>query len=169
MIDIDMIRDLSNAFGPSGFEEEVVKVIGRYLKGMEVDNDAMNNVYAWFRKPGPTDAEPGNGSGLPGDVCSVDGCSVDGCARDARSGRKPVIMLDAHTDECGFMVQGIMDNGLLSMVMLGGDGPVQPSGPHGPCPHKERKKGKGNHHVPPRTLHDGKRKERTSGHRRHLY
>lgn len=120
MIDIDMIRDLSNAFGPSGFEEEVVKVIGRYLKGMEVDNDAMNNVYAWFRKPGSTDAGHGTGSRVPGDACSVDGYSGDGCARDARSGRKPVIMLDAHTDECGFMVQGIMDNGLLSMVMLGG-------------------------------------------------
>ena len=94
MIDIDMIRDLSNAFGPSGFEEEVVKVIGRYLKGMEVDNDAMNNVYAWFRKSGPTDAGHGTGSGVPGD-----GYSVDGCARDACSGRRPVIMLDAHTDE----------------------------------------------------------------------
>lgn len=55
MIDIDMIRDLTNAFGPSGFEEEVVKVIGRYLKDMEVENDAMNNVYAWFRNSGAPD------------------------------------------------------------------------------------------------------------------
>ena len=23
--------------------------------------------------------------------------------------KKPVLMLDAHTDECGFMVQGIME------------------------------------------------------------
>lgn len=29
-------------------------------------------------------------------------------------------MLDAHTDECGFLAQGIMENGLLSMIMLGG-------------------------------------------------
>ena len=104
MIDIDMIRDLTNAFGPSGFEEEVVKVIGRYLKDMEVENDAMNNVYAWFRNSGAPDTH-GTGSGFPGNVCSR---------------RRPVLMLDAHTDECGFMVQGIMDNGLLSMVMLGG-------------------------------------------------
>lgn len=104
MIDIDMIRDLTNAFGPSGFEEEVVKVIGRYLKDMEVENDAMNNVYAWFRNSGAPDTY-GTGSGFPG---------------NAGSRRRPVIMLDAHTDECGFMVQGIMDNGLLSMVMLGG-------------------------------------------------
>lgn len=86
MMDMDMIRDLTNAFGPSGFEEEVVRVIGDYCKGMHVANDAMNNVYAWLTE-----------------------------GRD-----KPVIMLDAHTDECGFMVQGIMDNGLLSMIMLGG-------------------------------------------------
>ena len=64
MIDIDMIRDLTNAFGPSGFEEEVVKVIGRYLKDMEVENDAMNNVYAWFRNSGAPDTY-GPGSGFP--------------------------------------------------------------------------------------------------------
>ena len=102
MIDIDMIRDLTNAFGPSGFEEEVVKVIGRYLKDMEVENDAMNNVYAWFRNSGAPDTH-GTGSGFPGNVCSR---------------RRPVLMLDAHTDECGFMVQGIMDNGLLSICLL---------------------------------------------------
>lgn len=31
-----------------------------------------------------------------------------------------MLMLDAPTDECGFMVQGIMENGLLSLIMLGG-------------------------------------------------
>lgn len=74
MIDIDMIRDLTNAFGPSGFEEEVVKVIGRYLKDMEVENDAMNNVYAWFRNSGAPDTH-GTGSGFPGNVCSFIGNS----------------------------------------------------------------------------------------------
>lgn len=29
-------------------------------------------------------------------------------------------MLDAHTDECGFMVQNVEDNGLLSIITLGG-------------------------------------------------
>lgn len=29
-------------------------------------------------------------------------------------------MLDAHTDEVGFMVQAINENGLLSIVQLGG-------------------------------------------------
>ena len=29
-------------------------------------------------------------------------------------------MLDAHTDECGFMVQNVEDNGLPSIITLGG-------------------------------------------------
>ena len=33
---------------------------------------------------------------------------------------KPVVMLDAHTDECGFMVQSIRENGSLEILMLGG-------------------------------------------------
>ena len=35
-------------------------------------------------------------------------------------GNRPVFMLDAHTDECGFMVQNVEDNGLLSIITLGG-------------------------------------------------
>ena len=31
-----------------------------------------------------------------------------------------MLMLDAHLDECGFMVQSILENGLLSILMLGG-------------------------------------------------
>ena len=31
-----------------------------------------------------------------------------------------MFMLDAHTDECGFMVQNVEDNGLLSIITLGG-------------------------------------------------
>ena len=30
MIDIELLRELTNAFGPSGFEEEVVRVIRKY-------------------------------------------------------------------------------------------------------------------------------------------
>ena len=36
------------------------------------------------------------------------------------TGAKPVVMLDAHTDEVGFMVQSITANGLLKLVPLGG-------------------------------------------------
>lgn len=94
MIDLKLTEDLSNAFGPSGFEEDVVRTIYRHC-GSEfaLQHDAMHNIYMRFQGCGNT------------------------CKEDRK---KPVIMLDAHTDECGFMVQAIRDNGLLSILMLGG-------------------------------------------------
>ena len=56
-LNIDMLRDLTGAFGPSGFEEEVVEVIGKYCRGMNVANDAMNNVYAWLADRDSTDQD----------------------------------------------------------------------------------------------------------------
>ena len=86
-MDMQMFGRISDAFGPSGFEEEVIRTIADYCGRFELENDAMNNLYA--RMPG------------------------------AREG-KPVLQLDAHTDECGFMVQTIHDNGVLGIIMLGG-------------------------------------------------
>jgi len=40
--------------------------------------------------------------------------------RKENTGEKPVLMLDAHTDEVGFMVQHIKPNGTLSFLPLGG-------------------------------------------------
>ena len=74
MADLKTIEDLTNAFGPSGFEEEVVKAVQKHCEGLNLRNDAMYNVYAT----------------MP----------------DAK-GNRPVFMLDAHTDECGFMVQNV--------------------------------------------------------------
>lgn len=87
MINIKILEELSNAFGPSGFEDEVTKVIKKHCTDMLVENDSMNNVYAKLKN---------------------------------HNGNKLVVMLDAHTDEVGFMVQAINDNGLLSIVQLGG-------------------------------------------------
>ena len=87
MANIELIKDLSNAFGPSGFEADVCKVIQKYSEGFTLSNDAMYNVYM---------------------------------KRKDFSGDKPVILLDAHLDECGFMVQSIRDNGLLNIITLGG-------------------------------------------------
>lgn len=87
MVDLKLIEELSNAFGPSGFEEDIVRLLGNHCKEFDVTNDAMHNVYAKLK---------GN------------------------TGKKPVIMLDAHSDELGFMVQAIQDNGMLSIIMLGG-------------------------------------------------
>jgi putative aminopeptidase FrvX len=87
MVDINLVRDITNAFGPSGFEDDVVEVIKKYGKEFDLKSDAMNNVFARLK---------GN------------------------TGKKPVIMLDAHSDEVGFMVQHITGNGMLSILNLGG-------------------------------------------------
>lgn len=87
MINIKILEELSNAFGPSGFEDEVTNVIKKHCNEMIVESDSMNNVYARLKN---------------------------------YDGNKLVVMLDAHTDEVGFMVQAINDNGLLSIVQLGG-------------------------------------------------
>lgn len=116
-INIDILRDLTDAFGPSGFEEDVVRVIKKYTNGMDAVNDAMNNVY--MRLEGPVKEALADGKSWAGSYDS----SVDTRKSTALSGntrKRPVIMLDAHSDECGFMVQGIMENGLLSIIMLGG-------------------------------------------------
>ncbi len=86
-MDMQMFGRIADAFGPSGFEEEVIREIAGSCGNFEVENDAMNNLYV--RMPGA-------------------------------QGDKPVVQLDAHTDECGFMVQTIHDNGCLGIIMLGG-------------------------------------------------
>lgn len=87
MADIKLMEELTNAFGPSGFEGDVCKIIKQHTPDFDFTNDAMYNVYL---------------------------------KRKDFSGKKPVLMLDAHLDECGFMVQSIRDNGLLNIVTLGG-------------------------------------------------
>ncbi|WP_367566695.1 M42 family metallopeptidase [Lacrimispora sp.] len=86
-MDIEMLGRISDAFGPSGFEEDVVRTAAGYLSRYQVEHDAMHNLYA--RMPGADE-------------------------------KNPVIQLDAHLDECGFMVQCIHNNGCLGLIMLGG-------------------------------------------------
>ena len=84
---IKLIEELTTAFGPSGFEEDLLEILKKYLKDFDLENDSMNNVYAKFKN----------------------------------SGKKNfTVQLDAHTDEVGFMVQSILDNGTLAIVPLGG-------------------------------------------------
>ena len=40
--------------------------------------------------------------------------------RKENSGDKPIVQIDSHTDEVGFMVQLIRPNGLLQIVAIGG-------------------------------------------------
>lgn len=56
------------------------------------------------------------------DVCDFeeDGLRNLFCYRRRNTGGKPVLMLDAHSDEVGFMVHSIRPNGTLRIVGLGG-------------------------------------------------
>lgn len=85
---LDLIKDLTNANGISGFEHEVVEVIKNYSsKKLDVSVDTMSNVYLSLR---------GN------------------------TKNKPVVMIDAHSDEIGFMVQSITSSGLIKFIAIGG-------------------------------------------------
>lgn len=86
-MDLKLIEALSNSFGPSGFEEDVVGVVRSFTSEFDVTVDEMNNVYL---------------------------------ALKSNTGNRPVVMLDAHLDEVGFMVQSILPNGLIAMATLGG-------------------------------------------------
>jgi putative aminopeptidase FrvX len=87
MTDTELIGRLSNAFGPSGFEDDVVSVIIEALEGFNHETDPMNNLYVSLK---------------------------------TNKGARPMVMLDAHLDEVGFMVQHISTNGLIGFVNLGG-------------------------------------------------
>lgn len=85
---IQMIQELSDAFGPSGFEDDVLKVTRKYASDLGIiEEDCMRNLYIYRKK---------------------------------NTGNKPVLMLDAHSDEVGFMVHSIKPNGTLRFVTIGG-------------------------------------------------
>ncbi|MEG2404694.1 MAG: M20/M25/M40 family metallo-hydrolase [Oscillospiraceae bacterium] len=78
---------LSDAFGPSGFENDVADAVCKLLDGFDTRRDSMQNVYTFLPEQ-----------------------DVD----------MPLLLLDAHMDEVGFMVQSITDKGLMRLVPLGG-------------------------------------------------
>ena len=83
-----MIAQLSDAFGPSGFEDDVLTVARQYAQGLgTVEEDCLRNLYIH---------------------------------RKENAGDKPVLMLDAHSDEVGFMVHSIKPNGTIRFVPIGG-------------------------------------------------
>jgi len=88
MNELRMIEAFSNAFGPSGFEDDVLKVARSYAPAdARVEEDCLRNLYVY---------------------------------RKQNTGNKPIIQLDAHSDEVGFMVQAVRPNGTLKFVPLGG-------------------------------------------------
>jgi len=85
---LDLIKDLTNANGISGFEHEVVEVVKEYASDeLNVSSDTMRNVFMSLK---------GN------------------------TGKRPVVMVDAHSDEIGFMVQSITGSGLIKFIAIGG-------------------------------------------------
>lgn len=85
---IEMLKDLSNAKGISGFEDEVLDVVRQYCtEDIEVKESNIRNLYL---RP------------------------------KFNTGSRPVVMIDGHSDELGFMVQSITGNGLLKIVPIGG-------------------------------------------------
>ena len=67
---IRLLRELSEAFGPSGFEDDVAAIARREgAKWGDVKEDTLRNVYLYRRE---------------------------------NTGNRPVVVLDAHSDEVGY-------------------------------------------------------------------
>lgn len=85
---LKMIEELSNAYGASGFEDEVLLVGRKYGEGLaRIEENSIRDLFFY---------------------------------RNENTGNKPVILLDGHSDEVGFMVQAIKPNGTLQFIPLGG-------------------------------------------------
>lgn len=94
MTSIELIEKLSNAKGVSGFEGEVVAIIKDFAQSFAtVEIDSMLNVYLY-----PQGVDVGRST-------------------------KPVVVLDAHSDEVGLLVQSVHSNGLIQIVGMGGWNP----------------------------------------------
>jgi len=88
MDSIKLINELTSAFGPPGFEEDVVEVAKKYVpEGYTSSQDSIMN-YFMFK---------------------------ENHAKDA-----PTVLIDAHSDEIGLMVQAIRPNGTIVFHNLGG-------------------------------------------------
>ena len=85
MNEIERIKALSDAFGPSGLEDDVTKLVKDELKEFKCDEDPLRNLR--------TILNPNN--------------------------KGPKVMLDAHLDEVGIIVQAIKPNGTMKFLNLG--------------------------------------------------
>ncbi|MCL2498808.1 MAG: M20/M25/M40 family metallo-hydrolase [Defluviitaleaceae bacterium] len=88
MDSLQLIKDLSCAFGPSGFEEDVHAAAQKYIPpGYETSRDHLLNLY--IQKP-------------------------------IHDESKPTVLIEAHSDEIGLIVQAVKSNGTMSFLPLGG-------------------------------------------------
>ncbi len=110
MKSIEFIRDLSNANGAPGFEDELVEVIKNYIGDqLLIEEDKMRNL---ILKTPHFDPE------------------------------LPTVMLDGHSDEVAFMLQMILQNGMIKFIPLGGWMPQNVGA------HKVRIQNKNGHYIP---------------------
>jgi len=91
---MELLKELTEAFGPPGFENEIRDICRRELGPLtdEIREDAMGNLIAIKRGTAP-------------------------------DGERKKIMLAGHMDEIGFLVRFIDDNGFLRMNPCGGFDP----------------------------------------------
>jgi len=88
MESIQMIKELTMAFGAPGFEDDVLAVARKYAPaGSRIVEDNTRNLYI--------------------------------CPKNEQNPDLPTILVDAHSDEVGLMVQAIKPNGTLSFTTLG--------------------------------------------------
>ena len=84
---LQMIAELADAPGASGFEDAVVAVARRWCAPIgELKEDFLRNLYIH---------------------------------RKENRGGRPVVMLDAHSDEVGLVIHSIKPNGTLRFLQLG--------------------------------------------------
>jgi tetrahedral aminopeptidase len=109
-----LVRELTEARGPSGYETEVRETIRRLLAphAHDVRVDAMGSLIAVRRGEGPVQAvAPGGAprSASPG-------------ATGGTSPRRPLLMIAAHMDEIALMVTQV-EKGFLRITHIGGFDP----------------------------------------------
>jgi len=114
----ELIRSLTEAFGPSGQEEQVRELIASlvhpYVDG--VRTDALGNLIC---RRGPRPGGNG-GTGAPGGSGGREGTAGAGAGAAPRK-----VMLAAHMDEIGIMVTHIDDKGFLRFGSIGGVDPYR--------------------------------------------
>ena len=85
---LELISKLSDANGPSGFEDEAIAVAREEMQELAAcQEDSLRNLYL---------------------------------SRQENNGQRPVVMLDAHSDEVGFMIRSILADGTMRFLPLGG-------------------------------------------------
>ena len=88
MESIKMIKELATAFGPPGFEDDVVALARQYVPaGSKIVEDSLRNLYI--------------------------------CPKNEEKPDLPTVLIDAHSDELGLMVQAVKPNGTIVFTPLG--------------------------------------------------